>query len=740
MKLCFLDIETTGFNEKKDSILEISFLIRNKKEEIVEKFDEVFIPDKSELTPFISNLTGIESKEITKRGTALSQTAKNITDKIGDAVIVGHNIDFDIRFLVENNIKIEKNSRIDTHELSRILLINEESFALEVLAKKYGFLHTNAHRAMSDVEASIQLFDFLVKKVNELPVEFLTEIRGTLENKTKWLAKYIFLEAVGSKKIQFEKPKQPELKTQNVDDKFLDFEKPVCVRAGDAKATASFQKAIAKKLSEKQDVLIVSPKLNFFPEIKQVPIPEILFDEERFEKLDFVIDENNFNNAEITFWLKCKLRHFLEFRGKDFFDLFAYEREFWSFVSRTGNDDPVFVKIMQERSNEKILAISPAAYFRFQHSKLLKNRLLIVDEVEIFTEKLAFSAAEEFSLAKFLNSKNEKESIATQFFVTEFCRDFIEAKTKHQIGPFPEKILIENRDDMRIFAKKIMEISDNEELLKIADFLNTSFEKSARWVKYFPESGNLIFGLWKSEKWEETKNNFAKAQKIIFHRSFELEKSRFFYLFTGEENFECLENKELFSPKKLIIPEKLKSATSPEFNDFCADKIVNIFANTENEEKEHFIAVNFSSLDSMRKVFTTLVASSITHDFEILGERVSGGNGKVLTLLRNKKRAIFLTQKCVDPKIEDKKWSAIVVQKFPFNPPHPLFDFWKSDFGNIFWDLWIVPMVAANLARRVSSFGSAEKIFILDPRENSSWGKNVLKAAFPEAHFVREDL
>ncbi len=742
MKLCFLDIETTGFDEKKDSIIEISFLIRDEKGKITEKFDEVFIPQKNELTPFISNLTGILPQEIEQRGHDLEKMDEKITKKIGDAVIVGHNIDFDIRFLVANGIAVKNNPRIDTHELARILLINEESFALEILAKKYKFQHTSAHRAMSDVEASINLFDFLVEQAGKLPKDFLTEVRKVLENKTQWFAKYIFLEAGGDDDFHFDKLKKPLLKTtESVDEKFLNFKKPVCVRAGEAIKTANFQKSIAQKWSETNDVLIVSPKLNFFPEIEKVPTPEILFDAEKFEKLEFVLDKNEMNNAETTFWLKCKFRNFLKFRGLDAFDLFAHERGFWNYVSRTENDDPVFVEIMKKRSKEKILVISPEAYFQFQKSKLLKDRILIIDEAEIFTERLAFSAATEFSLAKYLNSKTEKESIAAQFFIADFCRDFIEAKTRKQIGPFPEKILIESFDDLTIFAEKIVEISEDEELKKIAKFLTTAPENSIRWVKYFPESGNLEFGLWRLEAWENTKKFFAESKKIVFYRAGGLEKSRFFRLFTGEKDFEFLENQELFSPKTLIIPQQLKSANSPEFNDFCAEKIVDIFANTEESGGEKFVAVNFSSLDSMRKVFSTLVADTLTHDFEILGERASGGEGKVLALLRDKKRVIFLTQKCVTPEIEDKKWSAAVIQKFPFNPPHPLLKSWEDDFKKVglsFWDLWVIPMVAANLARRLSPFGSARKIYVLDPRENSNWGKDILKAAFSEARVERE--
>jgi DNA polymerase III, alpha subunit (gram-positive type) len=62
---------------------------------IDEKFDEVFSPEKSELTKFVSFLTGISATEISG-APQISEQKNLILEKIGDAAIVGHNIDFDL--------------------------------------------------------------------------------------------------------------------------------------------------------------------------------------------------------------------------------------------------------------------------------------------------------------------------------------------------------------------------------------------------------------------------------------------------------------------------------------------------------------------------------------------------------------------------------------------------------------------------------------------------------------------
>ena len=50
--------------------------------------------------------------------------------------------------------------------------------------------------------------------------------------------------------------------------------------------------------------------------------------------------------------------------------------------------------------------------------------------------------------------------------------------------------------------------------------------------------------------------------------------------------------------------------------------------------------------------------------------------------------------------------------------------------GQSLWDLWVIPQVIANISRRISCFNTAEKVIFLDPRENSRWGRPLLKSLF----------
>ncbi|NJP03727.1 hypothetical protein HC823_00355 [Candidatus Gracilibacteria bacterium] len=83
--LCFLDLETTGLEHEYDSIIEVSFFVRNEKGEEIDRFDEVIIPTKTPLTPFTTSLTGITEEEIEKME-KLGRRKNTITEKIGDCV------------------------------------------------------------------------------------------------------------------------------------------------------------------------------------------------------------------------------------------------------------------------------------------------------------------------------------------------------------------------------------------------------------------------------------------------------------------------------------------------------------------------------------------------------------------------------------------------------------------------------------------------------------------------------
>ena len=739
---CFLDLETTGFEPKKDSIIEVSFLRKENGKE-VERFDHVFLPDKSLLTPFVSSLTGITEDELNKTGKKLSDEIHIINEKIGDSIIVGHNIDFDIRFLVENGVDIAQNPRIDTHELARILLPGEESFALEILSKKYGFIHEEAHRAMSDVEASEDLFEMLLKKIEQLPSAFLTAMQPFLTEKTEWYAKQLFLEAQGDptrtpgkregeKGMSAESPEAYQYQgLAEWEEKYAECtkEKSVFWRIGDSVTSAQATVSAAQKISEKEDVLIISLKLGFFKDVCMFPTPEVLLDPARLE--GFTEKRELLDDLETTFYVKAKYRQFLGFRGQDAFDIFFKERDYWEEVQVQEVEHPVYQEVLAGRKKEKIMVLTPRAFLRFHDLELFKDRVLLIDEAEFFVSELLNAPTKNYSLYPFLESSDESVANRALFYVSHFCKEVIEKKIGHAIGPFPERVLLSPTEKLDSFAESLRAIAPESHDLQAAATILAQPEKGlVRWIAYFPENGNLSIYAWAFDEWERLKQVLNHFKKVVLYRHKQTALGELFKTFLGSEEALFFEDESLRAPKKLVIPNDLVSANSPGFNHFCGEQIVEIYKKELGSKGS--LVVNFSSLETLRGIYDQVTARLEQTDVAVVGEKVNGGDGKVLEILKTKKNVIFFTQKMLHPALAQREWGAVVMQKFPFLAPSPLMETVERSMktqGKNFWAAWIIPQVAANLSRRIANYPSAKKFIFLDPRENSRWGKDILKQA-----------
>ena len=121
-----LDIETTGIKANTDKIIEL-YMLKVYNNEVVEEYHSKFNPE-IEIPLFISNLTGIYQWHVNSSPT-IDQEIENIKTFIGDSVVIGHNLKFDLSFLnydlINNGFENIANKNIDTLKLSRALLRNK---------------------------------------------------------------------------------------------------------------------------------------------------------------------------------------------------------------------------------------------------------------------------------------------------------------------------------------------------------------------------------------------------------------------------------------------------------------------------------------------------------------------------------------------------------------------------------------------------------------------------------------
>lgn len=157
--LICLDIEATGFQQDKDDIIEVAAVKFNLDGEI-ERFSTLIHTD-LEIPFVVSELTNINN-DMLINAPKLETIKTEFLEFIGDYPIVGHNINFDINFLVAKGFPIEHNLRIDTFPLSQILIKQAASYSLETLSHHLTN-HQPTHRALDDVLANIELLFELLK-------------------------------------------------------------------------------------------------------------------------------------------------------------------------------------------------------------------------------------------------------------------------------------------------------------------------------------------------------------------------------------------------------------------------------------------------------------------------------------------------------------------------------------------------------------------------------------------------
>lgn len=159
-----VDIETTGLSPITDEIIEIG-AIKVKQNKIVDKYNEL-IKVNREISPFITNLTGI-TNEMLQTGKNPITVYKEFIDFIGENVIIGHNVNFDLGFLTDKCKKYINynltNDYVDTMYLARRLVKDTMNYKLGTLAEYFNVSYEGAHRGLKDVEITYEVYNCLRK-------------------------------------------------------------------------------------------------------------------------------------------------------------------------------------------------------------------------------------------------------------------------------------------------------------------------------------------------------------------------------------------------------------------------------------------------------------------------------------------------------------------------------------------------------------------------------------------------
>ncbi len=158
LKFCVFDLETTGGNQKTDSIIEIG-LVRIENLKIVDKRNYLIKPD-VKIPEFIQKLTTIREDDV-KDAPHIEDVIQEILKFMDDCILVAHNVSFDVPFfnsvLVRLNLPPLTNRSMCTNLMTKYLIPNLLNTNLNFMSRIFEIGHKKAHRALDDAMASAQL-------------------------------------------------------------------------------------------------------------------------------------------------------------------------------------------------------------------------------------------------------------------------------------------------------------------------------------------------------------------------------------------------------------------------------------------------------------------------------------------------------------------------------------------------------------------------------------------------------
>ena len=169
--LVVLDVETTGLNKRNCDIIEFSAIKYENNLDIPSSCLSTLIRINKPIPNEITKLTGITDDMISDKP-YFYEIADSIQEYIKGCNLVGHNLDFDLKFLYVNGIKFDEKRRLfDTLDIVKSTLKVEykhpnnwdvSDYKLNTLCEYYNIHRDTSHRSLSDCLATAKLFGELI--------------------------------------------------------------------------------------------------------------------------------------------------------------------------------------------------------------------------------------------------------------------------------------------------------------------------------------------------------------------------------------------------------------------------------------------------------------------------------------------------------------------------------------------------------------------------------------------------
>ncbi len=734
---CSLDIETSDFDPANGEILELGmvfFEVEKKQFKIIKEWQSTFKPARP-VSPRILALTGITNEEL-ETSPQFKDKFDEIQDLVKGCVIVGHNIIFDIKFMEGFGVKFS-GEKIDTLDLSQMILPTNQSYNLEALMNLLDVSHKDAHRALADAKAALIVAEKLLKFYSSFPSELKTKLAVLFPEKD-FPYVYEILSTDFAPDIITGKPKNINVSTsKEVNVALKEVSKIITFPLGFDYYSYIFG---GLQKSREKILLVVSSKQIVYQLWKQklaYPIfdNKEVFDSELFDKniAGELSPEQRFFFGKILVWKYTNWQSQVlsdlnfSFFGNQFKNLinsYAHKSQAWVF-SKT----------------EKIVVSDYNDFISFDLDNVYADRKLIILDLNNFEKALTDISSKRVSWNDFIYSlkqiydpitktgkKNLEEAVgealsqadlffglasmhwkkidagATQLLVTESIQqsnnyDLI----KKAAYSFLEKMELANK------VLKSDRLADN------IISLNLFFENDPSQIKWVEiGEGRLQFAISPLSLEKISDKKLKPFKKTIFTAS--LGSEALIKYFIGRLNLHDFEIKgigqqELRKKFEVIIPKSV----------YDSGKILELLDSVDSPAA--LLLQNSSSL----KTFYEANYQKLGNKFKVAAQNYSGGTNKLLDNFSINENGLLIATDYFILKQQNRKIrvKTLIMSRIPFEQfNHPLFAAQAEKYQNQFID-FNIPRALYNFHSLIKFFYSQdlEKIYLLDQKIFKEYGK-----------------
>ena len=163
MPYAVIDTETTGFSPAKgDRMLEIAVVRLDDAGDVLDTWETLLDPGRGVGATHVHGITAAD----VVGAPVFREVAAHVTGLLAGHVVVGHNIDFDLRFLTAELAAVNEpftlGGKLCTQRLAPDYLPGPKR-TLAVCCEQAGIVNDHAHSALGDTLATAELFAFYLR-------------------------------------------------------------------------------------------------------------------------------------------------------------------------------------------------------------------------------------------------------------------------------------------------------------------------------------------------------------------------------------------------------------------------------------------------------------------------------------------------------------------------------------------------------------------------------------------------